>query len=1398
MATPPPVRFAWTRYWVQRGESPKLVNGYLVPPEGRGGWLGESQDTKLVTLDQLAEVPCLVLLGDVGLGKSVEFARESERLAGLNRVDHRVLAVDLKRRSAELIILEVFKSEEFAGWLDGKHELTLLFDSMDECWRRVTELGPLLIAHLKPHVAKEGRRALALRLSCRAAEWQDEIEAGLRGVLGGDDPARNVQVWQLAPLTEADVRMAAQHMGLEVDNFERQIDANDVGALAAHPITLRMLLEVAMTGRPLGRNREEIYQAGCELLSEDRHQVHGAAMPRLTTSARERFDHAGYLAAAGVLTNRYLIYGPAEAKPVEKDGVIAGVDLVGDWVNGDGERKAMDRVAWAETLQTGLFESQPNGFHTWRHQSFAEYLAARHLQERKLLVMEYVKLLCDTITGRPRIWPQLEETACWLAALVPALFEQLVGDNADVFLRCDPARLGAKHRQALVRSYITLVGRDEARIPLWNERVRLNRVNYEGIGKDLEPVIRDGNLSWVVRILALDIAKACECGDLCGAYFDLFLDLKEAKPLRNAAGSALRDMAGEDMKRRLKECYLEPLRDDPEDNARGYVLQLLWPGHLTLAELLPLLTVQKKDNYTGSYKRFLYDLFKESVQMDALPALLNWVGTVAPDSDHLENDPYDGLCGRIALHGFRNIADEAVKAAFFGLVLQTTRQDGTLFKVKGRDLAAEVSLRQMFWREAISRSLPIRDFAIRSSLQESGLLSGDDLRWVLEERSTAEDSQIKAAWMELAWWLYSPLHYADHLSLMQPLADADTGVARIVEQRTTDVLVEHGRPNWRKAVHYRNEKAKADKAARKPFATQVDEALDLYAEGKTDKMWWLADRLKLPARDRDEEGHDDTSGWKRITTKQRGRIRGAVPGFFSKAEPAVYLGDLGKSYYHCETGLVLMVEMAIAKSPWLEAQDAVFWKPWTQLLFEYFDRQSRSDTEPWGMVFGVAYRRAPEEFYTGFEKWLGVRSNRYTSLPMLEEVPVPGDRRIEETVLAAGVRASGPEANDFDLFSFLLEKGSGRVEETLRSWQTPVEGVPHPKAQLADALLLLYRGASCGETVLLRMQADPNWGRAVLGLLGRTGSMQVSYIKDLPVEALAKYWEWLEANFPPDPYFEGHDGTVTLDHEVYHFRSTVLHYLENCGKDGAIASIAGLVQRNPGAPWLGQVLAKARHVLRRKEWVPSPVAGMVSYLRVPTQKPLCSDADLCDALMMSLAKYQAKLQQDNPVTELWNEPAGPVTTWNPKDEDNLADCLARHLNGDLRAFGVTVVRESELRQRIPNAPANLPDLVAYAPSAGDAGVQLKVPVEVKGAWHDEAVTSIGEQLHDRYMLDARCGMHVTGYFTCEAWTGDDGRKTRSLSRLALAEARRRLTAERDRVVTASGQRVEVVLLDARL
>lgn len=1393
MAASPPVRFDWTRYWVPRGQTAKLSGGYLVPREGIGSWHRTEQTSDIKTLAELEPVRCLVLLGDLGLGKSVEIEREAERLERATADGVRqVLRVDLKRRSAELIKDEVFRDPKFIGWVAGGHELVLLLDSMDECWRRVTELAPLLMANLRPYLAKAGK-PLFLRLSCRAAEWQDEIEAELGKGFGGKD-GQEFQVWQLAPLTFDDVRVAAEGSRIDAQRFMAEVGEKEVGALAAHPITLNMLLAVARKGGALGRNREEIYQRGCELLCQDTHVASGT-VSLLTTSAQQRFEAAGYMAAAGVLTNRYLVFGSPEERPGEMEGVIAGVDLIGPWIGMDVVRKNLERKVLAETLQTGLFESQPNGFHTWRHQSYGEFLAARYLQERKLPVEQYLAVMCDTSSGRPRIWPQLEETACWLVVLVPILFARLARDNADLFLRCDPAKLGPEQRKLLTQGYLAQVRESEGRVPPWDERAKLDRLRYPGMGADLAPVIRDRTESWVVRDLAVDIARSCELTDLTEVYFEVFTDPSDDKHVRDHAGAALRDVAGEEEKRKLKGVYRRLLVDDPDDQARGNVLQLLWPDHLTAQELVPLLTLPQKDNFSGAYKHFLADAF-DTLRIEDLPGLLRWVRGVEPDSDHMDNDPYDGMCGRILLAGYRELENPEVREEFFQVVAATRRRDGRLFRKDGRDLASEEPLRKIFWREAVRRGLDLVELAVGASLPESGLLVADDFRWQVEEVRTTTGN-ARARWLKLVIWSYSPEHFPAQLGWMQPLVDEDAEAAKNALIKTSSELRSGERDNWRKKHHYDKVKADAERASRPTFGARVDAWLDKYEAGGTGWMWVLMEQLLMPVKEMGEDGYQGSDwGWKHINAAQRERIRKAAPGFLEGVQPnAELLARTDDRYRPFWAGVRLMLELASIESAWLKERPAVYWKVWGPVLFLYYDSAHRVDSEPWEKLFGAAYRKAPEEFYAAFERWFATRSDRHIPVHIFNDVPVLEDPRLEEIILQAAAKFEGQSSNDFYLFSFLLANESKAAETLLRSWQKS----GHPKTALAEALLLNHCAERGGEEVLARMQADLNWGRTVLGYLNSGGSMQGDYLSRVTEESLAQYWEWLDANFPRDPYFEDREGTVTLDHQIYHLKNAVLNHLENRGTTEAVAAMATLVERHPEWAWLGQTLAKARYARRRTDWKPPPVTGMLEYLRVPTQKPLCSDADLCDAVLASLARYQNKLKQDNPLRELWNKPGGTlVKLWSPVEEREISNCLARHLETDLAVQGVTVPRESEIRAKTGTEPGNEPDIVAYAPSAAEPGVRLKVPIEIKGAWNTDVVESVATQLHDRYMLDARCGIHVTGYFTCASWPDEDWRKRSSLSRETPKEALRQLEARRDRGVAASGKRVEVVLLDARV
>ena len=62
--------YNWKRFWCSRSRQFSLADtGYLYNPDAE--W-GNIYNPDLVTLDKIANIPCLILLGEPGIGKSEE------------------------------------------------------------------------------------------------------------------------------------------------------------------------------------------------------------------------------------------------------------------------------------------------------------------------------------------------------------------------------------------------------------------------------------------------------------------------------------------------------------------------------------------------------------------------------------------------------------------------------------------------------------------------------------------------------------------------------------------------------------------------------------------------------------------------------------------------------------------------------------------------------------------------------------------------------------------------------------------------------------------------------------------------------------------------------------------------------------------------------------------------------------------------------------------------------------------------------------------------------------------------------------------------------------------------------------------------------------------------------
>ncbi len=140
------ITFNWNRYWVPREGSLSIdSDGFLRSPDADPQQI-KWWKTDAVGFDALLAQPCLVLLGEPGIGKSYAL-EDAERRAKQAR--HAAGATFLSRNlgsynSDSLLVADVFGSPEFVRWQKRGGELHVFLDSFDECLFRVDAVANLL------------------------------------------------------------------------------------------------------------------------------------------------------------------------------------------------------------------------------------------------------------------------------------------------------------------------------------------------------------------------------------------------------------------------------------------------------------------------------------------------------------------------------------------------------------------------------------------------------------------------------------------------------------------------------------------------------------------------------------------------------------------------------------------------------------------------------------------------------------------------------------------------------------------------------------------------------------------------------------------------------------------------------------------------------------------------------------------------------------------------------------------------------------------------------------------------------------------------------------------------------------------------------------------------------
>ena len=136
--------YNWERFYCPREGNVNLSDGgYLYDPESE--W-GKSHNPDVVNFETLVDLPCLVMLGEPGIGKTHAMKEAKKVIKGKFDEGDRTLWLDLGRPGSEdKLIRDLFENETFVSWQKGNNRLHIFLDNLDEGILRVETITALLI-----------------------------------------------------------------------------------------------------------------------------------------------------------------------------------------------------------------------------------------------------------------------------------------------------------------------------------------------------------------------------------------------------------------------------------------------------------------------------------------------------------------------------------------------------------------------------------------------------------------------------------------------------------------------------------------------------------------------------------------------------------------------------------------------------------------------------------------------------------------------------------------------------------------------------------------------------------------------------------------------------------------------------------------------------------------------------------------------------------------------------------------------------------------------------------------------------------------------------------------------------------------------------------------------------
>ena len=1397
--------YNWTRYWHPKGDLISLDgSGFPFEP----GILNKN----LVTFDSIAHNQCLVLFGEPGIGKSTVIQAEYKVAAeAAVAAGNASMFRDLGTYSTDAALVhDIFEDDTFLKWDRGGHVLELFLDSLDECRLRVESIDALLLARLQRY----DRNRLQLRIGCRSADWSALLEKRLPELWKEDEVAQ----YQLAPLGREHLSVAAAEEGIDPDEFIRQLQQKQVTGLAIKPITLRMLLAIYRAHGAFPTHRADIFLQGCTLLCEESNESRLASQRVGTLKAEERVAIAARIAAASIFSNRGIISKRSGARERQPD-VVTLDEIRGGRESVSGESVEVTDTALIETLGTALFEpAQGSNNLRWSHQTYAEFLAAWYLKQRRLSADRIMPLLVHPSDPEHRMVPQLYEVAANVSHIVPGALELVLRHDPEVLVRSDMTAASAEEREAAVNALLKLYAEERAHEP-WHLSINYSSFAHPKLAAQLRPYLVEDHWNVEVRRVAISLVEDCVIKELQQELADIALDDSQPMLVRVKAADAVKEIGDSDIKRQLKPLVYKDDTDENED-LRGSAFMAVWPEHMSADELFEALT-QPSDGLSGLYSLFLSSHLVPHLKPQDLPIALRWV--MEKTSEH---SPFkvQSLADEIILKGWEHLDEPGVLDVLTEVILSGLRRyEDVLSRSRHEEEKEEFKngpARRRRLLEAMLPRLTNPDSDWRLPLHSHFIaFRQSDADWLLDMIDGSEsivEQQVLAKIIrqcvlspepDLLTKLFEVC--GRRLVLAYEFSDLLLGV------QLDSVAAENARSAYDAYQRYHSE-LESRETLQPPPAERVLKCLEAVEEGKLGG--WVRLNLEMTLEETStvyqyEEVLDLTAlpGWVNADEPTRQRIVTAAKKFVLEHSPTEYEWLVEVPNYRWVRAGQRAWLLLLRECPEFTEQIALpVWERWGHVLV--LNRPLGGDDEiraQYDSLIGLAHRKARVDIAEGLYAKLNHNDREKGYTPVFHDI---GDYWNEAFAKQLLNRIADKELSP-NVFrpslGWLLRHGVTPAKlyaESLLPQPLPPGRRDRRRALIAAQELFMQAEDARWRFVWRAVEGNPHFGRdLLLGVASSRRDNCKGIAPRLNEQQLADLYIWLAREFPhsEDPQHRG-VFTPTSRDDIMWWRDGLLRQLQERGTVEACVAVERIVKELPHLPFLEYVLRDARSQTRLSTWVPLKPSEVITLLTDEEKRVLQNGHQLLEVLIESLRRLESKLQGETPaVIDLWNEvrSKGKNFKYRPKDEDRLSDYVKRHLESDLVGSGIILNREVEIRRGTGKGDGERTDIHVDAvvrSSSGDASDVVRAIIETKGCWNRDLRTAMERQLVDRYLKNNKCrhGLYLVGWFLCDRWDGTDRRKTQTL-KMSMDEIQKELDGQAE-TLSAGDVKVRAVMLNTAL